>query len=218
MSGSSASLPTWRRVIRAHYRDVALGVQSLRTQIIDDAGQLLVMLLVAVGLLLVLGSANVANLLMVRNRRQRLMVATRAALGGSRATIVRWLLSELLLLGGLAAAAGSGLAAMLAPSLLRITQIVGPGMDASVVDPRTLAFTTLITLVASLTVGIVPALRAARLDLASVLRVGGARTSDGAASEALAGAVNRQSGRHGCSARGHRRPDPRRATPPECGG
>ena len=165
----------------AHYRDVALGVQSLRTQIIDDAGQLLVMLLVAVGLLLVLGSANVANLLMVRNRRQRLMVATRAALGGSRATIVRWLLSELLLLGGLAAAAGSGLAAMLAPSLLRITQIVGPGMDASVVDPRTLAFTTLITLVASLTVGIVPALRAARLDLASVLRVGGARTSDGAA-------------------------------------
>lgn len=161
------------------YPDSAMRAITLRELVVDGADELLVVLLGAVTLLFVLGSANVANLVLVRNRRQRVMVATRAALGGSRAMIVRWLMTELVILGGLAAIGGTLLAANLAPALLRLTQIVGPGMDVRVMDPRTLGFAILVTLLGSLAVAILPALAATRMDLSSVLRSGGLRASAG---------------------------------------
>ncbi len=165
------------QVYPREYRTRSFGTESLRALIIGDDGRLLPVLLIAVGLLLVLGCANVANLVLVRNRGRRVAVATRSALGASQTTIVGWLVGELVILSGLAAAAGASLAALLAPAILRLTGIAGPGIEARVLDIRTLSFTAAITLVASLAVGLAPAMGLSRLDLAPILRDGAGRSS-----------------------------------------
>lgn len=163
-----------------NYRSHSLHAEPLRTTIVGDGSRLLLVLLMAVALLLFLGCTNVANLVLARNRRRRVTVATRAALGGSRASIVAWLTAEIAVVAALAAAGGASLAAAVAPSLLRLTEITGPGIQARILDLRTLGFTSMITLATTLGVGVLPAVGASRADLARVLRAGRPRGHDGA--------------------------------------
>jgi predicted permease len=137
----------------------------------------LVLLLAAVVQVLLIGCANVANLLLVRAGARGREMAVRSALGATRGRIARASLVESLILG-LAGAAGGVLLAMAGTTLFRALAPPGiPRIDEVRTDGVVLAFALGTGLAAALLFGVVPALRAARGDLARALREGGRASS-----------------------------------------
>jgi predicted permease len=132
------------------------------------------LLLGAVGLLLVIACANVANLLLARGLARAGEIATRLALGAPARRIVRQLLVESVLLWSLGGAWGVLLALwarQAVPSLL--PPFLPPGAIEATVDGGILLFAAALTLVTGMLFGLAPALQAARTDLISTLRVRG---------------------------------------------
>jgi putative ABC transport system permease protein len=133
----------------------------------------LVVLLCAVGCVLLIACANIANLLLARSAARHKEIAIRTAIGASRTRILRQLLVESVTLSTLGGAAGAALAIwsvpminrMLPPNLLPIPEIA--------IDRTVLLFAAAVTLVTGLLFGIAPAWRAARLDLNSALKQAG---------------------------------------------
>jgi predicted permease len=155
----------------------------LRDSIIGDARNSLMMMLGAVGLVLLIACANVANLLLVRATVRKREFAIRSALGAGRARIVRQLLTESVLLslagGVLGMALGIlGMRAMLAVSPAGLPRI---GEDGSAIstDWRVLGFTLGISLVTGILFGLFPAFSASRSDLNSTLKESGNRSGTG---------------------------------------
>ena len=141
----------------------------------------LVLLLGAVGFVLLIACANVANLLLLRASARERELAVRAALGGSRLAIVRQLLTESLVLAGI----GAGLGVLLAQAGIDLLAAIAPAnlprVDRVSIDLWVLAFTIAASLASSVLFGLVPALRASRPNLADVLRSGRAASQFGAA-------------------------------------
>jgi putative ABC transport system permease protein len=127
------------------------------------------LLLGAVGLVLLIGCANIANLMLARSFERQREFAVRAALGASRGVIVRLVLTESLIL----ASAGGLLGALLAPMLTQPALALLPAasriprLDQVHIDGNVLIFTLLISAIAGLLFGIAPSLRAARGDLSA---------------------------------------------------
>ena len=146
-------------------------VRPLREDVVGDVKNLLWSLFTAVGLVLLIACANVANLLIVRTDGRRKAFAVSAALGAQRSRLMAGILSESLWLGLASGAAGLGLA-LLGLRLLLVLQPAGlPRLAEVAIDGRVLAFTLLVSLFASLLFGILPALRVTTaFDLASELR------------------------------------------------
>lgn len=123
-------------------------------------------------IVLFISCANVANLLLARALRRRREIAVRAAVGITRGGIIRLVLAESLLL-----AVGAGVAAFLVASwssvLLRRLLFPDIHWSTSLVDWRVAVFTLVVTLLAGVGAGLLPALRSARTDVSQMLKSGG---------------------------------------------
>ena len=130
-------------------------------------------LLVAVGLLLLMGCVNVANLLLARATARQREMSVRAALGAGRGRIVRQLLTESLVLSVVGAALGVALTALAVPVLRDVGEAAIPRLDELTIDWRVVSFGIAASLVTGILFGIAPAIQASRADLNDVLRSGG---------------------------------------------
>jgi len=158
-------------------------IGPLFDSIIGDARNSLLLMLGAVGLVLLISCANVANLLLVRATVRKREFAIRSALGAARARIVRQLLTESVLLslagGALGTAIGFvGMRALLAVSPAGLPRI-GENGAAIGIDWRVLAFTLGVSLLTGILFGLFPAFSASRSDLSSTLKESGNRSSTG---------------------------------------
>jgi predicted permease len=170
LDGVAASLA---REYPTENKDHGIYAASLRDDLIGDVRTPLLVLLGAVGVVLLIACANVANLLLARSNSRRREFAIRSALGAKRSRVARQVLTEGLLLAILGGLLGLAIAASL--NSLFVAKIASrlPRADQIRLDPSVLAFTALVSLAASLLFGITPALQNARADLNQALKEGG---------------------------------------------
>jgi len=149
-------------------------VQPLRDSIVRDAKRSLLILLGAVGLVLLIACANVANLLLVRATGRKREFAIRAAMGASRARVIRQLLTESVMLAVTGGALGLGLGFLGVRWLLAISPAglprIGEDGAAVGVDWRVLGFTLLVSCATGILFGLFPAFSVSRTDLNSTLK------------------------------------------------
>jgi predicted permease len=129
-------------------------------------------LMAAVGFILLIACANLAGLMLARIHRRTPEMATRMALGASRARLLRQLWIENLVLALVGGAAGLGLAAALFPAMKRLLPDFMIPIGGFALDGRVLAFTLGVAVLASLLFGALPALEARRVDLRSGMAAG----------------------------------------------
>jgi putative ABC transport system permease protein len=154
-----------------------------RDDLLGNQPQLGWVLLAAVGFLLLIASANVANLLLVRSLGRRRERAVETALGASRLHLVRRLLAESVLLAVVGGGLGVGLAALLLDPMAALSVPANGSLGAFfthlTLDGRVLGFAALITLGTTLVFGVVPAVLTFRDDPMEELRDGGRSVAGG---------------------------------------
>jgi ABC-type antimicrobial peptide transport system permease subunit len=177
-------------------------VRSLKEELVSDVRPKLWMLFGAVGFVLLIVCANIANLLLARASGRAREFAVRAAIGAGRARIIGQLMAESALLALLGGAMGVGLAAGGVNVIRRMTFVDLPRAGEIRIDAMVLGFGAVLALFTGLAFGLAPALVASRPDLAVVLRGSGEGTisrrtkpfarlgSRGAVSSGTGGAVD----------------------------
>ncbi len=177
LSQPKAEMNVLARNLEARYPEMNRGrgirVRELATDLAGDYRQRLWVLLGAVGFVLLIACANVANLLLAQGAGRTQELAVRAALGANRARLIRQLLTESLLLAG----AGTGLGMLLASGGLAIFRSLAaraiPRAGEAAVNEPVVLLALILAVASTVLCGLLPAWRAARVDLEAVLRQGG---------------------------------------------
>jgi putative ABC transport system permease protein len=159
------------------------GVERLGSLLVRNVRTSLLVLVGAVGLVLLIACANVANLLLARATGRRREIAIRAAVGGSRGRIIRQLLTESVLLSTAGGVLGLifgwiGIRALLTVNTAGLPRV---GEDGSLVglDWRVLTFALLVSFVTGILFGLIPALQSSRIDLTTTLKESSGRSGSG---------------------------------------
>ncbi|MFY9532157.1 MAG: ABC transporter permease [Candidatus Acidiferrales bacterium] len=162
--------------------DKAVGITlvSMKEDMVGNVQPFLIVLLAAVGFLLLIACANVANLLLARSMGRSREFAIRAALGAIHMRVIRQLLTESILLAGLGGALGLLLAFWGTKAVLGTLPGALPRANEVSLDSLVLLFTMALSLFAGIVFGLAPALKTSRVNLQQILKesgrgLGGAR-------------------------------------------
>ncbi len=170
----------WRAQFANDYRASAgftLRLEPLKESLTGSLRPLLLTLLGAVGIMLLIGCANVANLLLVRAAGRQREMALRQSLGARRSRLIRQVLTESLLLAGAAGAVGVAAASTSLRLLLYLAPANVPRLSEVVIDGRVLLFATALCLITGVLFGLAPALQISGFNLASYLKESARGTS-----------------------------------------
>ncbi len=151
---------------------------ALHERLVREVKPSLLALLGAVGLVLLIACANVANLLLARSAARQKEIAIRAAMGASRARVLRQMLTESILLSAIGGIAGLVLSIWLTDLLTSMLPESAPTLEHIGIDYRVLTFALGVSALTGVLFGIVPAIQASKLDVISALKVGG-RSGEG---------------------------------------
>jgi predicted permease len=174
--GEAGYGPNWLKEIF----DGGAVVQPLREEIVGDARQSLLIVFGTVGFVLLIACSNVANLLLVRAEGRRQENAVRVALGCGRARLVRQMLVETAVLALAGGAAGMLLAYGGLRALVAVEPASIPRLDEIGIKGAALAFTAVVSVMAGLLFGVLPAMRASSTRVTTALRDGGRSAASGA--------------------------------------
>ena len=180
--------PVWRPSERYYFN--GLDVIPLDQRIVEGGTRrLLLVLLGAVGMVLVIACANVANLLIARGAARERELSLRAALGAGRARLIRQLVTECVLLAAVGGLTGLALAFGGERALLGLLPPDTPRLGDVSVNGAVLTFTAVLALGVGIVFGLAPALRLSRPDLVGSLSEGTSRGGSGPRKRRLAGAL-----------------------------
>jgi putative ABC transport system permease protein len=166
-----------------------LRLVSALDELVGDVCRPLLTLFGAVGCVLLIACANVANLSLARATARRREIAIRLALGASRGRVIRQLLTESLLLALISGACGWLLAQWGADLLIALSPENIPRLQDFRIDSRAFGFTTLVSMLTGALFGLAPALQISKTELTEALKEGGRVASDGARRVGLRGAL-----------------------------
>jgi len=152
-------------------------VVPLREEVVGGVRRVIWLLLGAVGFLLLIACANVANLLLARAEARQREIAVRSALGAGRLRVARQLFTESLLLASISAAAGLLMAWVGVRLLAWWNPASIPRVAGATLDGRVLLFTALIALGTTLVFGLAPLVRLLRADLTDAMKEGSANST-----------------------------------------
>lgn len=153
-------------------------IKPFSAHLLRDSRRPLAILFVGVGLVLAIACANVASLLLARVAPRRPELAMRLALGASKGRIVRQLLTESLLLGAIAGAAGLVVGSLLLKALVTLGPDSLMRLQQASLDARAILFAGALALITAVIFGVLPALQASRTSINAPLLEGSRRVSE----------------------------------------
>lgn len=181
LSQAKADMEGIARNLAAAYPEADQGISatlvSMKEDMVGNVQPFLLVLLGAVGFLLLIACANVANLLLARSMGRWREFAIRTALGASHRRVIRQLLTESFLLAGVGGTLGLLFAAWGTKAVLATLPAALPHTGEVSLDSRVLIFTVGVSFFAGIVFGLAPALKTSRINLQDVLKEGGRGSS-----------------------------------------